>query len=356
MSRDKPTMREAIKEIEKEVGDKVIYSGNALHNRKMARTSTGIFALDLLTGGGIPEGRITIFQGAKGSTKTSTALRTAGIYLRCNPTKHALYVDFEQTYEIKWTKHFIDDFDRWHVATPAYSEMGIDIVSTAMKSDDLGFIIIDSLAQMVPMIDGKRKAIDGEMRGYIARPVTMLIRKMVPILADRIRFNKGITVIFINQQRMNVDGRKFSPETKKPGGVHQDFACTLDIRFSGPVLKYKVHGIPAAKTQHYFTIEKNKLGLHKRSGEFIINLLGTEESQPGEVEDMETIITYARRSNVLARVGNTWVWHNHIFKNLDQVRIHLVDKLELQKMNDETLAACLGDILLTVTDKERDAK
>ena len=92
----------------------------------------------------------SIFHGVKSSGKTTHALRIAGAYQEQRPNQSVLLMDFEQSYDHEWTKHFIKDEDRFFVAQPDYGEQGVDMLKEYATADDIGLIIIDSLAMMIP--------------------------------------------------------------------------------------------------------------------------------------------------------------------------------------------------------------
>ena len=248
----------------------IVGTGADLEAFTVPRIKSNCFMLDLLTGGGIPEGRITIFHGAKSSGKTSMALRVAGEYLRRYPRYSVVYMDFEQDFKWDWAKHFISDPKRFHLVQPDYGEQGIDLMKEYAQCDDIGLIINDSLAMMIPIRDAEISA-DADTVGLQAKLVSKMFRKLIPLMLIARKRGQLLTLLLINQTRVRIGTKTFAPQTYKPGGNMQDFVASLDIRFY--MKEYKKIGNIPAKSVHRFLIEKNRVGIPKRSGEYIMSLV-----------------------------------------------------------------------------------
>lgn len=290
--------------------EQLIYAGNDTTRFKVERIPTSVFSLDLLCFGGIPEGRFTEFFGAKSSGKTTTALRTAGEFLKKYNDKFVLYADFENTYEPKWASNFISDFNRFQVLSPDYAEQGIDVIDDLSNSEDLGLIIIDSVAMITSMNEIEGKADDYTM-GMNARLYNKLLRKLLPKMVVRRRVNSNLTVIAINQLRANFKSTGFKSQESKPAGYMQDFVYSLDIRFY--VREFVKKGAVPIKSHNDFTIIKNKLGLPRQSGTYTMWL------NNGKLDEMSIIISYAKKLNVIERNGMQWKIGGKTYKTLQDI-------------------------------------
>lgn len=341
-------LAEKIKKYNKE---QLIYSGADKDQFNIVRIPTGIFVMDILTGGGIPISRVTEFYGAKSSTKSSNVLRIIGNYLRLNKNSKALLADFEGTYEKPWGKNFIDDLDRLEVLLPDYGEQGVDVLKDLIVEEEIGLVAIDSVANLIPLKESEADAGDATM-GLHAKLLNRLFRVMFPIMIARRKTETPLTVIVVNQLRANVGGKKFASPYIKPGGMMQDFLYSLDIRLY-TVEYVKVSGMPV-KSVHEFIIEKNKIGLPKRSGEFRMHLVNIDGKSPvGSLDEVPTVMEYAKKAGIIVRVGNKWRYLSKEFPNLESVQAALVtDPKFYNEVRAATLDACLADVRLTAGTKE----
>jgi recombination protein RecA len=277
------------------------------HKFSVPRISFGSFDLDLLTGGGYPEGRFTEIYGNKGSTKSSMVLRMIRKYLDKYPDREALLVDFEHSYEEPWARHFLGDtIDRLNVLQPDFAEQGIDLLSDIIRDEKMGLFAIDSLATMVPLSSTKdgASAIDSAKPGWLAVLINKMFNAVLPTINAKKREGLHTTGIIVNQLRApKIGGNvKYSPDTK-PGGYYQDFLYSLDIRLYAPVYIKPPKGNEldaiATAVRVKFVLEKNKLGLTKRVGNFQTNLIDYDGKHPvGSVNEADTIIEYAKKTEL----------------------------------------------------------
>jgi len=201
-------------------------------NEYLPRIKSGILPFDILTGGGLPIWKITIFHGNYSSGKTTTSLKLIGNFLRVNKDKYAVYMDFEDSFDKLWVANFVDeeDMERLLVVTPDYGEQGIDLAIDLIKEPSTGFLFVDSLAEILPIADIDNSAND-DLVGLQARVINKFLRKTLPVLIQARKSNRPLATIFINQERAKIGARVFGEQTHKPGGYFQDFIAALDIKF-----------------------------------------------------------------------------------------------------------------------------
>lgn len=300
---------------------------------QIERLPSGIFAFDLVTGGGIPLGRFTEFFGDKSTGKSTLSLRLINQFLNRFPDQVALYMDFEQTYDSEWASHFIseENMKRVYVSQPDYGELGIDFLSIACKEQEVGLVVIDSLAMIIPTKEADSEAGDSHI-GLLARLVNSMFRKLLPTISQSKKQGKLLTFILLNQIRVKISGRPgFGTPVSKPAGKMQDAIISMDIRFY--TKEYKKKNDLPVKVVHSFTIEKNKVGGQpKRSGEYALVLVPHDGFEIGDTDDRLVIISYAKKTGVLVREGNKWSLGKHTFKNLAEVAEYLSDRKIKEKL------------------------
>jgi recombination protein RecA len=359
MSKTSKTLADICKEIQKKYSNDIVETATSFKNKKIQRLSTGIFTLDLLTGGGIPLHRYTIFHGNKSSNKTTTSLRTANNFLNKFSHLNVIFVDFEGTYDPEWSKYYLseENANRLFVIRPAYGEEGVDIITKiANEAEDAGMIIVDSLAAMIPIKEADSSAMDAHM-GLQAKLTNRLIRGTLPAMIHRSRQDKPFSILLINQVRADFKARAFGSQYMKPCGIFQDMAASLDIRFyaKGYV---KIGGIPS-KIINNFTIEKNKISgaIAKRTGEFSMYLVNANGNSIGEIDELDTIVTYAKRVGLIGKENNkSWyLGRDKKFNSSVELIAYLKENKEaFNLLKEKTLEICLEDIYSTSDDAQNE--
>ena len=232
--------------------------------------------LNYETYGGIPRGRVSMFVGKESSGKTTTALdilKNAQIifkkeysnelvelenkilenteiidtskdrnkvakckeivreckdkqkYLEQRGPLKTVYFDAENTIDSDWAKKLGVDVDdvflfRLHNQT---AEQFLDQVLAVASEDDVGLIVIDSIAVLVPQLTYD-ESLEQKSMGGNAKVVTDFVNKVCPKLSEN-----NITCIIINQARD--DFKNPYSEFSIPCGNALKLACSLTLSF-----------------------------------------------------------------------------------------------------------------------------
>ncbi|HTJ49415.1 MAG TPA: ATPase domain-containing protein [Cyclobacteriaceae bacterium] len=214
---DLASIKNAISEINKEYGeDTVILAKNLPPVEFM---STGIPDLDKILGGGMPIGKVTMIYGPEGAGKTSFAFHMLSQYLKQNPL--AVYVNAERALTEDRAKQFGIDSSKLIVVNP---ETGEQALSAAMKfaKEGVPFIVVDSVAALVPKKEFELES-NTEKTAGISMTAGLLSRKIFGL--NNLCDDYGSTVLFINQERDNMNAMAFGPQTHTPGGRALRHAC-----------------------------------------------------------------------------------------------------------------------------------
>lgn len=188
--------------------------------------STGSLNLDIATGvGGYPEGRIIEIYGPFSSGKTTLCLHAIAQGQKKHPEKKFVFIDVEHALDIKYTKSLGVDLERLKISQPGYGEEALEIASRLLETGEVGVMVIDSVAALVP-----KKEIDGEMGdssiGSQARLMGQAMRKLTGIVQKT-----GALLIFTNQIREKIGVMFGSPEVTSGGNALKFYASMrLDIR------------------------------------------------------------------------------------------------------------------------------
>jgi recombination protein RecA len=132
------------------------------------------------------------------------------------------YIDAEHSLDPVYMQDLGVDLDNLLLAQPDYGEQGIDIADRLLRTGEIGVIVIDSVAALVPKAE-----LDGEMEqahmGLQARMMAKALRKLTGLASQH-----DTLLIFINQLRNKIGVMFGNPETT-PGGMSLKFYASVRI-------------------------------------------------------------------------------------------------------------------------------
>jgi len=210
-----------IGKFQKVYGPLSIRKGNEIEDKP--RISTGSLALDYITGGGIPMGKIVEFQGPKSSGKSLLAMRTVDQQLRKHK-RPVLWLDAERTWDERWAKQHIRDYKKVNVIHLPTSEEMVELVKNSLYVEDPpGIIVLDSVAALASQHEHEREATQDQRIGLTASLMAYAMRVWTG-KADEV----NCPIILINQLRDDIGA--YSPwgtKDKAPGGRAIGFYASL---------------------------------------------------------------------------------------------------------------------------------
>lgn len=307
-----------LKELQKKFGNSTISKGMSMENP--SRLPTGITAFDLATGGGFPQGRISIVYGPESSGKTNLALLAIAMNQRLHPEKVNAMVDIEGSFDRAWAMALGVDCDKLIYCNPDYAEQAVDIIESLLYADDIGIVLVDSIAALITTNEIESSA-DKAVVGGSALTVGKLARKAVLALTKSKKEGKSPTLICINQIRHKIGVMYGDPETL-PGGFPLKFASSMTVRIYGKgVIDKKVNPkVPVIKDTS-FIIKKWKCPITNIVGEYKLVMIPHDGLSPGECDDWNTISTYLKEMGELAKgEKGGWVMLGSQYDKLDSCR------------------------------------
>ena len=117
------------------------------------RLATNALGLDYILGGGLVYGRTYEFSGLFHSGKTGVCMLVLAAYQRANPDQTCVFVDVEHALDLKfWARMTGLDLSKLLYVNPngQSGQQILDMVIELQKSDDVGMIVLDSLAALIP--------------------------------------------------------------------------------------------------------------------------------------------------------------------------------------------------------------
>lgn len=229
------SLAEVMKKISKKYGDNVVRVG-AQDLTVDGVLSLGSPSLDFCIYGGVPEGRIVEFSGPEGSGKTTNAFLAAASYQRAevkrNPEnpRSIVFLDNEGTLDREWAAKMGYDISE-DATVPTIlirpeaqsAEEIFDMALDMLKTGEVGLLIFDSIATLVPMQIAD-ESMEKQQMGGIAKALTRFANTAIGLL----RKYKAI-LIAINQVRENIGG--YGPALYTPGGRAWKHACSMRLMF-----------------------------------------------------------------------------------------------------------------------------
>jgi len=224
MSNESKGLELAIAQLERQFGSGSIMRLGNFNVESWPSVPTGAPSLDVILGiGGLPRGRIVEIYGPESSGKSTIALSVVTeaqkLGLRC------AYIDAEHALDPIYMQSLGVDLDNLLLSQPDYGEQALEIVDRLIKTGEIGVVVIDSVASLIPKAE-----LEGEMEsaqmGLQARLMAKAMRKLVGLASE----NKTL-LIFINQLRNKIGIMFGNPETT-PGGMALKYAASvrIDIR------------------------------------------------------------------------------------------------------------------------------
>lgn len=191
---------------------------------------TGIPALDLIMGAGIPRGRFIEVIGDPSTSKTGFACHAAAAFQRCGGT--AVYFDAEAKLEKSWAEKIGVDFGSLGYDRPKDLVQAVKMIGQVAKTASPKvptLLIIDSIAA-IPGADELDDATSdkgiGSEKAARARLLSAALRATLMELARR-----GVTLLGLNQLRTTMNFYTAYSGLDSPGGKAIKYHASIRMMF-----------------------------------------------------------------------------------------------------------------------------
>ena len=174
------------------IGTVIMMSDKPLSN--VSVISTTCCVLDRILGvGGIPRGRITEISGPESSGKTTICL-----HLIAQAQKMGLkcaIIDTEHSLDVQYAQNLGVNVEELIFCQPEYAEIGLEVATQLADSKEVGLIIIDSIAGLLPKAEMEGSMEDQQM-GLVPRILNKYLRKNTGIIREN-----NVALVVTNQLR-----------------------------------------------------------------------------------------------------------------------------------------------------------
>ncbi|MCK9544172.1 MAG: recombinase RecA [Novosphingobium sp.] len=323
----KDTIGNVIASIDKEFGKGTVI--NFEENVKdIEFISSGSIALDIALGGGYPKGRIIEAYGAESSGKTTAALHA--IVEVQKEGLIAVYFDYENALDPVYMASVGVDLskDKLLIVYPESTEQGFEMMRRFVKAEEVGIIVIDSVAAMVPKSELQGDFGDSKM-GLQARAMSQAMRMLVSDIKK-----SDCIAYFINQTRDKI-GVVFGDPTTTTGGNALKFYASQRLRLAKSTSQKDKEGETISTTTK-ITIDKNKVAPPKRKCQINIRY----------GEGFDRYIELIEMGVELGIINKSGSWFNYGDVKLGQgqeaVRVMLMDNPELSEEVEHKIRMNVG--------------
>lgn len=365
MKPNSPLSVRTIEAVQKQLGNKILSFGGA-HKPDPFRIPSGILPVDYATGGGIvPLWQTGCLWGAEKSGKTSLAGDTIknaqNLCWRCFNHKELCSCsqgslllkcalgNVENTLDTLWYRNIGVDIDNLAIIEGESGEEFADIFKAILQADDLGLLVVDSLAALSPSAEIEASSEDA----FYAKQA-QLIGRMIRITTQQLIREKHrehpCAILYINQMRADLRaGPRGNPE-KQSGGFQMKHAFSVLLRVSKMALtendkrRYGIEKTTALTpvVRHAFSIITNKVLILANSGQFVRAkaTLPQYNLKYGQVDDLPTVIEYAKRCGIISKKtkGQGWNYFDKSADTLSKIETVLRKKpVEKLRVNNQII-------------------
>lgn len=254
-----------------------------------------------------PEQKRTILQGMKFGARASEFPCDPPEARACKCAKptpwQVVWLDVEVAFDSDWFWANGLNLDWVYAIRPDNAEVGIDTADAMLRSGQVDFVVVDSIAQLSPTDEVEGSVGDVQV-GLQARLVNKAMRKWVSALASTgMEEEVTVTILLINQWRMKV-GVMFGSPQVEPGGLGQTFASSIDIDFRSKDVKKADDGTGAQSVTMKFVGTKNRTAPEGAEGVYEMWVTDVPGHHKGEVDEVWPVVAAAKRLGYIVDRGD----------------------------------------------------
>lgn len=328
---DNPTIAKVVGDMQKKLGKGIVNVG--VSYPPFPRYPTGVFPFDLSIGGGFPAGKVSILFGKEASLKTTMALLAIAYMQKSNPHLPCAFIDVEASFDENRAKAMGVNIDTLIYVLPDNAEQVVDIVADLLKTQDLGIVVVDSVAAFIKAQEDGNDA-DVAVVGGAGLTIGKLYRKSNLGLLRARREHRFPAVLLINQTRSKIGSRH--PTQEMVGGAAFKYASALSVRLYGTnVVDKKIDKDKPSWCECKITIVKNKVDIVQTSAEFKMAIIPNSMMSVGQVYDWNYILNYLKTYELVKpalKKKDGYVFKGQKFKVYTDIRDRMYEDHEFNTL------------------------
>jgi len=326
-------------QINRTYGEGTVIYGSQAGALKIDRVSTGVFSLDIEIGGGLPKSRIVQIHGPWSSGKTSLAIKISQqVQMLKPPHNKVVWIDAGEGFDMDWAISLGMDMDNLIIVRPDEGPKGLDIAEEFVKSGEIGLLVVDSVAHIVPTAEIE-ESLENQQMGLHARLINKFIRKISMALQSKNLKEKGnpCIVLLLNQERQTMD--KYHPITT-PGGMGKEFAASIVIGLRrGEWIGDTKNTKKIVGHEIKFKVEKNKTFPPKKEGAFDFYFSDCDPMKAGSIDTEKSVVLYGIEREFIHRGGAIYTYNGTKFKGKSELLSYFEkNPSEVAKIKEQILA------------------
>jgi hypothetical protein len=259
------------------------------------------------------------------------------------------WADSEGTLDPPWAACIGADPATYYYCLAEYGEQYVNLAENALRTDDCGLVVVDSLAALTPAAILEADSED-QFMGTQAKMITRAVQRLKQRLINERRREHPCCLLFTNQIRKKIGVMFGDPETM-PGGhaLFHEFSLLFRVvkkpldkkrKADAKYLGDKDKAEKDKASRHSFVIRKEKLLTLASSGEFLRLKENSNGLQKGKIDDYASVARYAEHYGILYKEGKTWVCRDRNATNLlDLVQIWKNDRDEYRMLQHDIITA-----------------
>lgn len=319
--------------VNKKFGAGTMVPGNKAMGLVRPRISTGSLALDMVLGGGYPEGAIELLEGAEGTSKSWNLHCRAANFLRTHKDGIYILINAEGTNDPPFLEMLGVDLKRTFFIQPESGENAWDVAHEITSKATKVYIGIDSLDAMVPLAE-----MEGDMDEHKMAPAARMnnrgFRKLISLMKSDVETAEHrVTMGIIAQLRTNI-GVQYGDNQCTVGGRGKNFAAMTIIRYKKTqTIRTKEGSTILDKIAYALEIEAEVIK-NKGSGEgekvrFTLYKENYEGFRRGQIDNVTELLPFLMRYKIISLGGAFYTLP-------DGSKVQGKEKLELHlRQNDD---------------------
>ena len=254
-------LNDMMESIRKDFGDTAVFTGDDVPSADVDVIPSGSLNLDRAIGvGGMPRGRSIEIYGPESSGKSTVAMSVMAQAQQMGLT--AAYIDTEHAMVPEWAEKIGVDMSKLIISQPESAEQALNICRQMIKSNQVGTVVIDSVAAMATQAE-----LDGNIGDATVAVQARIMSEALKKLCHDVYTSRS-SLIFINQIRENINASGYAPREVTSGGRALKFYASvrIDLRRIESVKR----GEAVIGNRVRARVQKNKVAAPFQTAEFEI--------------------------------------------------------------------------------------